>query len=61
MQMLMFFFCACSTDLLALPTCDPDKAFAVQIAHEETMVSGPTAFVQCALLHTNSNGERRIR
>eukprot|EP00775_Hariotina_reticulata_P013331 gene13331-13460_t len=50
-----------STDLLALPTCDPDKAFAVQIAHEETMVSGPAAFVQCALLHTNSNGERRIR
>jgi len=27
-----------STDLLALPTCDPDKTFAVQIAHEETMV-----------------------
>lgn len=50
-----------STDLLALPTCDPDKAFAVQIGHEETMVNGPVAFVQCALLHTSSNGERRIR
>jgi len=52
---------ACSTDLLALPTCDPDKTFAVQISHEETMVNGPVAFVQCALLHTSSNGERRIR
>jgi hypothetical protein len=51
----------CSTDLLALPTCDPDKTFAVQISHEETMVQGPVAFVQCALLHTSSNGERRIR
>ncbi|GBF93637.1 COP-II coat subunit, partial [Raphidocelis subcapitata] len=50
-----------STDLLALPTCDPDKTFAVQIAHEETMVSGAVGFVQCALLYTNSNGERRIR
>lgn len=53
--------CCCSTDLLALPTCDPDKSFAVQISHEETMVQGPVAFVQCALLHTSSNGERRIR
>jgi hypothetical protein len=51
----------CSTDLLALPTCDPDKSFAVQIGHEETMVNGPVAYVQCALLHTSSNGERRIR
>jgi hypothetical protein len=53
--------CCCSTDLLALPTCDPDKTFAVQISHEETMVSGPVSFVQCALLHTSSSGERRIR
>eukprot|EP00879_Flechtneria_rotunda_P023358 GHRR01024708.1.p1 GENE.GHRR01024708.1~~GHRR01024708.1.p1 ORF type:complete len:114 (+),score=19.49 GHRR01024708.1:60-401(+) len=51
----------CSTDLLALPTCDPDKVFGVQISHEETLVSGPVAYVQCALLYTNSNGERRIR
>jgi hypothetical protein len=53
--------CCRSTDLLALPTCDPDKTFAVQISHEETMVSGPVSFVQCALLHTSSSGERRIR
>ncbi|MEW5302407.1 MAG: hypothetical protein WDW36_005198 [Sanguina aurantia] len=50
-----------SSDLLALPTCDPDKAFAVQMAHEESIVSSPVAYVQCALLYTNSNGERRIR
>lgn len=40
---------------------DPDKAFAVQIAHEEGVVPGPTAYVQCALLYTASCGERRIR
>jgi protein transport protein SEC24 len=50
-----------STDLLALPTCDPDKGFAVQVSHEEAVVPGPVAYVQCALLYTNSNGERRIR
>lgn len=50
-----------STDLLALPTCDPDKAFAVEIAHEENMVQSSVAYVQCALLYTNSIGERRIR
>lgn len=50
-----------STDLLALPTCDPDKAFAVQISHEEAVVPTTVAYVQCALLYTNSNGERRIR
>jgi len=50
-----------STDLLALPQVDPDKAFAVQIAHEEGVVTGPAAFIQCALLYTSSCGERRIR
>ncbi|GIL72053.1 hypothetical protein Vretimale_545 [Volvox reticuliferus] len=50
-----------STDLLALPTCDPDKAFAMEIAHEESVVQPGMAYVQCALLYTNSNGERRIR
>ena len=40
---------------------DPDKAFAVQIAHEENVVSSPVAYLQCALLYTSSSGERRIR
>lgn len=50
-----------STDLLALPACDSDKTFAVEITHEETLLTGQTAFVQAALLYTSSNGERRIR
>ncbi|KAK9811733.1 hypothetical protein WJX72_009241 [[Myrmecia] bisecta] len=50
-----------STDLLALPQVDPDKAFAVQIAHEESVLTSPTAYMQCALLYTSSTGERRIR
>ena len=40
---------------------DPDKAFAIQIAHEESVLATQTAYVQCALLYTSSNGERRIR
>ena len=50
-----------STDLLALPQVDPDKAFAVQVAHEDAVVQGGAAFIQCALLYTASCGERRIR
>lgn len=50
-----------STDLLALPCCDADKAFAVEICHEETMVTGQVAYIQAALLYTSSAGERRIR
>ena len=40
---------------------DPDKAFAVQIAHEESVVASSVAYIQCALLYTSSNAERRIR
>jgi len=50
-----------STDLLALPTIDPDKCFAVQVSHEETVVTGSVGYIQCALLYTASCGERRIR
>ncbi|CAK0784355.1 hypothetical protein CVIRNUC_007559 [Coccomyxa viridis] len=50
-----------SSDLLALPQVDPDKAFAVSIQHDETVVQGPVAYMQCALLYTSSSGERRIR
>ncbi|KAK9850792.1 hypothetical protein WJX84_010745 [Apatococcus fuscideae] len=50
-----------STDLLALPQVDPDKAFAVQMAHEESVLSTSQAYMQCALLYTSSQGERRIR
>lgn len=40
---------------------DPDKAFAVQVVLEESVVASRVSYVQCALLYTNSNGERRIR
>jgi len=51
-----------ASDLLALPCMDADKAFAVQITHEDTAMTGiQQTFMQCALLHTTSTGERRIR
>eukprot|EP00897_Mesotaenium_endlicherianum_P001573 jgi/Mesen1/1443/ME000132S00386 len=50
-----------SIDLLALPAVDCDKAFAVQISHEETLLTNQTVYLQCALLYTSSSGERRIR
>ena len=37
------------------------QTFSVEIAHEETLVTGPVAYLQAALLYTNSVGERRIR
>lgn len=50
-----------STDLLALPCCDADKTYAIEITHEETVLSGQVAYIQAALLYTSSGGERRIR
>ena len=47
--------------LCVLLQVDPDKAFAVSIQHDETVVQGPVAYMQCALLYTSSSGERRIR
>ena len=50
-----------SSDLLAIPAVDEDKTYAVQLMHDETMVTSSTCFFQCALLYTSGNGERRIR
>ncbi|KAK9041717.1 hypothetical protein V6N11_016807 [Hibiscus sabdariffa] len=49
------------TNLLALPAVDCDKAFAVQLSLEETVLSALTVYFQVALLYTASCGERRIR
>jgi hypothetical protein len=49
------------TDCQAGVQVDPDKAFAVQIAHEENVVTSSVSYIQCALLYTSSTGERRIR
>ncbi|XP_044473585.1 protein transport protein Sec24-like At3g07100 isoform X2 [Mangifera indica] len=50
-----------STDLLALPAVDCDKAYAMQLSLEETLLSTQTVYFQVALLYTASSGERRIR
>ncbi|XP_078432207.1 sec23/Sec24 protein transport family protein [Wolffia australiana] len=50
-----------STDLLALPSVDCDKAFGMQLSLEETLMTSQTVYFQVALLYTSSSGERRIR
>ncbi|GMP99662.1 hypothetical protein CsSME_00047051 [Camellia sinensis var. sinensis] len=50
-----------STDLLALPAVDCDKAYAMQMGLEETLLTTQTVYFQVALLYTSSSGERRIR
>jgi len=50
-----------STDLLALPNVDADKAFAVQLALQDNTITSNYASFQAALLYTTSSGERRIR
>ncbi|KAI3668111.1 hypothetical protein L6452_43186 [Arctium lappa] len=50
-----------STDLLALPAVDCDKAYAMQFALEETLLTTQIVYFQVALLYTASCGERRIR
>ncbi|KAF6168995.1 hypothetical protein GIB67_038492 [Kingdonia uniflora] len=60
-----------STDLMALPAVDCDKAFAMQLSLEDTLLTTQTVFFQVALFcqgaslasirHTSSSGERRIR
>ncbi|KAF5205196.1 transport protein Sec24-like [Thalictrum thalictroides] len=50
-----------STDLLALPAVDCDKAFAMQLSLEDQLLTTQIVYFQVALLYTSSCGERRIR
>ncbi|KAL6066051.1 Protein transport protein Sec24B [Balamuthia mandrillaris] len=50
-----------SSDLLALPAVDCDKAFAVQFQLAEAFTTTKYVSIQNALLYTTSFGERRIR
>lgn len=53
-----------STDLMALPTVDSDKAFAVQLqvdSVKDPLNDRKYVSIQNALLYTTSQGERRIR
>ena len=43
-----------STDLLALPSIDSDKGFAVQFAHSDNNIGTKYASFQTALLYTTS-------
>lgn len=40
-----------STDLLALPAVDCDKAYAAQLSLEETLLTNQTVYFQVALLY----------
>jgi protein transport protein SEC24 len=40
-----------STDLLALPAVDCDKAFAMQLTLEDTLMTTQTVYFQVALLY----------
>ena len=44
-----------------LPNINPDAAFGIQVAIEDTLAHYKSATFQVALLYTSSKGERRIR
>ncbi|RHY06769.1 hypothetical protein DYB25_004865 [Aphanomyces astaci] len=48
-------------DLLALPNCHADAAFAIEIEHQDALLTASVISIQAALLYTTSCGERRIR
>lgn len=50
-----------STDLLSLPTVNPDTGYAMQVSIEENLTEYNAAVFQAAVLYTSSQGERRIR
>lgn len=49
-----------STDLLSLPAVPVDQSYAIEVQIEENITS-PFVVFQTAVLHTTSDGERRIR
>eukprot|EP00892_Ulva_mutabilis_P003092 jgi/Ulvmu1/12784/UM097_0011.1 len=50
-----------SNDLVALPSISSDDTIVAQLALEDSVVAGGQVYVQCAVLYTNSQSERRIR
>lgn len=50
-----------SNDLVALPSISSDDTLVAQLALEDSVVAGGQVYVQCAVLYTNSQSERRIR
>ncbi|PKI85830.1 Sec24p [Malassezia vespertilionis] len=49
-----------SSDLLALPSVSPDQSYVIECEIEETL-SAPMVVFQSVVLHSTSDGERRIR
>ena len=45
-----------SSDLMALPAVDCDKAFAMQMILEESLLTSQTAYLQAALLYPSAAG-----
>ncbi|CAF4515678.1 unnamed protein product, partial [Rotaria magnacalcarata] len=50
-----------SVDLLVLPNINPDAAYGMQVAIEDSLAQYTSVTFQIALLYTSSKGERRIR
>ncbi|KAH7648030.1 hypothetical protein FG379_000813 [Cryptosporidium bovis] len=50
-------------DLLLAPNCHRDQAYSIVLDMDDnvTVAPDPFVYIQAALLHTNSDGERRIR
>lgn len=49
-----------STDLIALPAVDCDKAFAMQLCLEETLLTTQTVYFQVALLYPSLLGSKKF-
>jgi len=50
-----------SPDLLALPNCNPDSGYGIQLSIDEELKDFSYACFQAAILYTNTAGERRIK
>ncbi|KAK4337049.1 hypothetical protein RND71_044125 [Anisodus tanguticus] len=50
-----------SVDLLALPNCNPDSGYAVQLSIDEELKDFSHVCFQAAVLYTSTDGERRIK
>ncbi len=55
------YFCKRTLTDIDLPVLDSDKTIAVTLRYEDKLPDGKEAYVQCALLYTTMNKERRIR
>jgi len=48
-------------DLLSLPCCNSDSVYGLDFVYDEPILNSQLITFQAVLLHTSSNGERRIR